>query len=52
MGSIVCGFLWGGGSDDKDVKSEHDEASTWACGAQTWVCPYGYCVLGEGEGLP
>jgi hypothetical protein len=48
VGSLMCGFLWGDGSDDKDVKFEYGEASTWACGAQTWVWPCGYVFFGEG----
>ena len=45
MGGVARGFLWGGGGDDTDVKSESSKALAWFSGAKAWVKPWRDCVL-------
>lgn len=37
---VSCGFLLGGGGDDKDVRFESSKALAWSCATKAQVYPW------------
>lgn len=45
---VSCGFLLGGGGDDKDVRFESSKALAWSCATKAQVYPWKAFEVGVG----